>query len=519
MLRPLFETVDEREFTNRAQELAFLWDLTIRARERRAGSQVFIARKGLGKTALLQRFYNDLFSQQTEVVPFFVDLGQFKGPDPTPLTVRGFMKFYVRTLATQYLAFHLKEGGMLEAEPDERGLLTILQAHEPLIPQAPFVAQYLRRSLEMTVTNYRDELPSVIKFTRQVLGKADFLPGVLMIDEFQVLTEVVDDQTGLRDNLAQRFQKTAEARWCPMVVTGSAVSLITRTTQGGLLARRFSPYHLQPFSSQHTLEYATRLATYHHVPLHQGVAYTIHWLTGGNPYYIWSLFNSKGLVAAGLSTLEALHTTYEYELATLNGELRNFWDVHFETMVAHLNAQGDALRILYHLATRPGEDFNLHDLADYLGRDPVEVESILTMLERADLVEARLRGLYRHITDPVLADYIIQRYRIVLEQQSFATYLKTLKADFYSKMGSLSRAVGHAAELFTIGLMTRFDGQEVDGAFFGQPGNIILPRFEKVVNRSGVIIEGDHIEFDIVAEGEEETWLVEVRHRQRPLGP
>jgi len=284
---------------------------------------------------------------------------------------------------------------------------------------------------------------------------------------------------------------------------------------------RFSAYHLQPFNQNHTLEYATKLAKLNRLYLNEGLSYLLYELTGGNPYYIWCLLNSISLAANNqpISTQEELRTLYEYELNTRNGKIRNFWDVHFDLTADLLNGSGDSLRILYHLAIQEKEETNVQDIAAYLGRDFVDVERILNNLEQADLVERSLSRLYERITDPVLADYIIQRYRTALEQDSMAGYLAKFRQDFDRKMGSMSRAIGHAAELFTLGLLDRFNGQAVDAqSCLGQAGIINLPRFTAIQNRSGIIIEGEHIEIDIVAESLESTWLVEVRHRQQPQG-
>ncbi|MBL7064990.1 MAG: ATP-binding protein [Anaerolineae bacterium] len=517
MIKPLFEVVDEREFTDRDEELAFLWRLVERARDRRGYSYAVIARKGMGKTALLQRFYNDLFTQQDEVVPFYVSFAEFRadrGAKRFPLTT--FIEYYFTTLVRQYIAFRLRRPELVQEYHHTIPTLQKLAADAGLdeleTPLAAFCSLWEEK-------RFNHLLYYVIRFTRNFLGKQDRAPGLLIIDEFQVLVHIWDAEIAQIRDITDIYQQTAEAKWCPMVVTGSAVSLITETVMGGLLARRFGPYPLEPFDSEHSVEYAINLATLNHVPLHEGVAYAIHTLTGGNPHYVWCLLNSDALTGAGLTSLDLLYKVYEYEMNDPKGKLRGFWDVHFSTMARRVNAQGDALRLLYHLATHPAEEFNIHGMAAYFQREVSEVEEIMAMLEQADLVEWWIKGLYRRITDPVLADYIVQRYSTVLEQKSFAAFIAGFEADFRRKMGSLSNAVGHAAELFTIGLLTRFDGQEVEGrrCFGVEEGSVTLPRFDSVVNRSGIIFEGDHVEFDVVAEGKKETWLVEVRHRQKPL--
>ncbi len=39
-----------------------------------------LRQKGVGKTAVLMRLYNDLFTKQDDVVPFFLTFAPYKGP-------------------------------------------------------------------------------------------------------------------------------------------------------------------------------------------------------------------------------------------------------------------------------------------------------------------------------------------------------------------------------------------------------------------------------------------------------
>jgi hypothetical protein len=66
--------------------------------------------------------------------------------------------------------------------------------------------------------------------------------------------------------------------------------------------------------------------------------------------------------------------------------------------------------------------------------------------------------------------------------------------------------------------MMSFAGQEVDAAavFNVDAGILKLPKFTKVKHRTGLVIKGEMIEFDLLTEGEE-SWLVEVRYRKKPV--
>jgi len=102
-LAPLEEFVSVEEFTNRKQELAFLWSLAAQAQQRSSPSYALIARKGMGKTALMLEFYRQLFTQQKEVVPFFVSFAEYRDKaGVVQLTMEEFISKLFLTFAFQY---------------------------------------------------------------------------------------------------------------------------------------------------------------------------------------------------------------------------------------------------------------------------------------------------------------------------------------------------------------------------------------------------------------------------------
>jgi hypothetical protein len=429
--QPLIEVVDESEFTDRQEELAFLWNLAMKAKKRLASSYTLIARKGVGKTAVLRRLYNRLFLEQTEVIPFYVSLGEFKnGRGAERLTVSEFTHYYFVTLMKQYIGFRTRDAALVRKTRMEIEELEQIAQHRGLHELGDWFATY--RGLRKP-GNYHQALYYALDFTFTHLYQMG-LAGLLIVDEFQVLTMLWDELSGQWRDITDAFQQAAEARWCPMVVSGSAVSLISRTVFGGLLARRFGPYYLYPFPAHYSVEYALKLAQLQGVKLSDAVAYEIHSLTGGNPYYIWCLFNSLGLQDNNLSTLEQLRQVYEYEMTEPASKLRGFWDTHFFEYTDKIGETTVSLPLLYYLATHPGQDIGLDELtaASHI-EDKFQVRRILLELEEADLV-VRDVGRYVGITDPVLADYIARAYKDLFEGPDLAKYKQFLTQEFWHKL-------------------------------------------------------------------------------------
>jgi DNA-binding MarR family transcriptional regulator len=280
------------------------------------------------------------------------------------------------------------------------------------------------------------------------------------------------------------------------------------------LARRFGPYYLDPFAPQHGLEYAYKLSRKQQVELSEEAAAEIHRLTGGNPYYLWCFFNSLGLEERDLSTREKVQELYFFETTDLEGKIRQFWDTHFNAFSDKINGERIGLQALHQLAVAKKE-VRVEEIAATLEVEPERVRRALKNLESADLIQRQSGAIYYNITDPILAAYIEREYQTEVAGKSLQFFVKSQRKSLRKQLGSAARLLGEAAELYTRHLLMSFDGQEVDAAaiFHLGFGNLRLPKFNKVEHRTGLVLEGEMIEFDLLAEGEE-TWLVEVRYRK-----
>jgi predicted transcriptional regulator len=512
MEKPLIELVDEQEFTNREKELKKFWNLAMKAKRKNGSSFALIARKGVGKTAVLMRLYNDLFTKQDEVVPFFLTFAPYKEPSEK-LTVTIFNEYYFTTVIKQYIAFRLRRPEMVEDSID----LDIL---------SDLVMKNGLEELEKWFISYQRLHNDSLEAVRRMVAQMTFYlmhkqAGLLMIDEFQLLTQVWDEVLGMSRDTTGVFQRPAEAKWCPMLVSGSAVSLTEQTVLTSVLARRFRLDYLEPFEQNHTVEYVSKLAHINHLNCSDEVMSTIQTLTGGNPFYIKCLLDSDCLEDNNLSTPEKLLKVYEDEISQKKGSLRDFWDTHFSVYGDKLNGEDTVAKAMYFLSLHPGKDIGTHEIAEAIGENTVKTRKILQNLYDADLVERNSLWRYVGITDPVLADYIKRVYKEQIERQSSEEYQKFLEEEYWKKLGSLNRRIGELAELYLMMLMEKFNHQFVDAKkVFGiDEGKVKLPLFNgKIEKRSGKIIEGHPIEFDLIARSEQENWFVEVKYWKKPVG-
>jgi hypothetical protein len=468
----------------------------------------------MGKTALMLEFYRQLFTQQKKIVPFFVSFAEYQSrPGVVQLTLEQFISKLFVTFAFQYGAF---KSGRFSVPPELPELPSKQKEFFASCGDSQLEEEFLGH-LEALETGAVDAaFQHAIRFASSITSRRGEA-GIVMVDEFQVLTKIYDDRYKNFRNITEWFQKPAEARWCPMVVSGSAVSLVVETVMGGLLARRFGPYYLYPFNQQHSLEYAYKLSRKKQVRLSEEAAAEIHRLTGGNPYYIWCFFNSLGLKERNLSTVAKVETLYTFETIAPEGKIRQFWDSHFNAFSDKINDDKIGFQVLYQLAVAK-EEARVEEIAATLGVEIDKVHRAMKNLEQADLIERKSGWIYHRITDPILAAYVAREYQTSVAGQRVEAFIQAQLQDLHRQRGSAARLLGEAAELYTRHLLLSFSGQEVDAAaiFNLDPGKMRLPKFTKVEHRTGLVIEGEMIEFDLLAEGEE-TWLVEVRYRKTPV--
>jgi DNA-binding Lrp family transcriptional regulator len=516
-LAPFEEFIGAEEFTNRKPELEFLWSLADQATRRTAPSYAIIARKGMGKTALMLEFYRQLFTQRQKVVPFYVSFAEYKDkPGRVQLSLKQFISILFTNFAFQYGAFKSEKFSSPPALPRT---VTKQKKFFASLEDRLLEEEYLDHLHALETNDIHNAFHHAIDFAMMMTSRRGEA-GIVMIDEFQVLTEVYDEGLAQFVDITAAFQKAAEARWCPMVVSGSAVSLVVDTVMGGLLARRFGPYYLDPFDQQHSLEYAYKLSRKQQVKLSEEAAVEIYRLTGGNPYYIWCFFNSLGLKENDLSTLEKIAELYTFETIDRQGKIRQFWDTHFKAVSDKINEDKIGLQALHQLAVAK-QEARAEEVAAVLGVQPEKVLRALKNLEEADLIERQTGSIfpvYDRIKDPILAAYVEREYQTGLVGQRLDSFIQAQFQAIRQRAGRAARSVGEAAELNTRLLLLSFAGQEVDATavFNLEAGNLRLPKFNKVEHRTGLVIEGEMIEFDLLAEGEE-TWLVEVKYRKTPV--
>ncbi|MCP4681795.1 MAG: hypothetical protein GY864_05660, partial [Desulfobacterales bacterium] len=141
-------------------------------------------------------------------------------------------------------------------------------------------------------------------------------------------------------NLPATYDRQAQSRKAPMLVSGSAVTLIFSTVMGGSLGGRFGFKYVKPLSVpdgaallHQTLKYYAPDQT---VTPEQALYASAQ--VGGHPYYLYCLAVSD-CEDKGFGNEKAIDRVIRYEIE--KGKIYGFWLTHFRDNRKHLNADDD----------------------------------------------------------------------------------------------------------------------------------------------------------------------------------
>jgi len=524
--------VPEELFTNRDEEFRWLeqW-LTWASEFKTLASVALIGPRRMGKTAILGRLYDKLFWEQDKIAPFMFSVDE-RGETLEQLASRYYFEFI-----RQYVAFKTKALELMEDDVDSKDIVATALAHqldwvEDKMPrmslrESESPSRFWRRAMSIP----RD---TAIKYGTQV---------VVMIDEFQWLNDRVYEDAERRylaGKLTSSFQNYADFWAAPMIVAGSAVTIMSSHVLSGALIGRFQTTKIGPMSIDDGVELAVKASRFYNIQTTLECARLISKITDGHPYYITQAFRSR-MPDKDLTTPEGVEKVYEYELT--QGEIREFWLEHFNQNMEKINADRTSKRIIFYLlnwaeTTDREEQESLGGLlprkiAQDLGLEEEETTARLKLLKEADVLErGKAINLYRGLRDDMLARCLRMEYeheildvtRERIEKnviEKLRAKVRELSSERDLHEGRLRNLIGQAAQAMVQQVMQRgFNNQKVDGKYFGAEEQVFLPEMSRVyptlVQVEGS--EGHQIDnYGIPKDESHPHWITEQKNWAKPV--
>jgi hypothetical protein len=392
-------------------------------------SRAILARRKTGKTCLVQRIFNRLWSDNGMVIPFYFAFEENKIWFPD-LAIK-----YYRTFASQYISF-LERNETLVTDP--LSLAEIREYGKAKVIK-PFVAD-VELLLENHQVNGHHNLMWDAACSAPHRLAAVFDRRVLVIlDEFQYITKFIHHdekfQDSADDTLAGSYHNLAESKVAPMLVTGSYPSWLLDIFSKYLEAGRLRPMRLSPYlSAQAGLEAVYQYALSLGEEITNETAEQINQLCFSDPFFISCVIDSD-YPNKDLTTAEGVIETVTYEISDRQSEMSKTWNEYLYLTLQRVNDR-HAKSLLLFLHKYPDRYWTPAELKQRLQLEDLSVSEIqkrLLALAEADVIEQGTSDIdFRGLQDGTL--HLIIRNRL---EKEINDSVFDLKQEFHDKLADL----------------------------------------------------------------------------------
>jgi len=518
---PVEEMVHEDEFTDRVELLRELEQWVKAISRMGSWSTALMAPRRIGKTVLLDRLVNTVFFKpEYQVAPFYFKMTREKR------TLKKFLLEYATTFFRQYLAYCEQDPVLFRNKKmGLEKLLTYQTTHKAALLAQESIGDFLERY------NHHGDEDALIHWDAFIcepeqLASYTNIRVAVIIDEFQDLKFYIYDmpQELFSDmdskgrlngpgaiNLPATYDRQAQSRKAPMLVSGSAVTLIFRTVMGGPLGGRFDFMYIKPLSIPdgaalllNTLKYyAPYKVTTPELALYASTQ------VGGHPYYLYCLATSK-CEGKSFEDEKAIDRVIRYEIE--NGKIFGFWQTHFDNNRKYINADDDlelGKKIIYYFTQYNNQPVDIKAIASKLKVPKQAVEQKIEKLYLADLVY-RTAARYYTFNDITLMRFIQFVYeqdlegidKIDLSQQNL---MNTLKGKFLEMVVEVS--------------MMKFNHELLPGSWFGQTREVEVPLFQVVKTMTVKGSKTPPYQIDVLGKEQKrhKVWLCECKYTKTPM--
>ncbi len=388
-------------FTGRKEELAYFLQWIEKIKERKSQSSAIMARRKMGKTAIMERLFNITFHKNDGVIPFYYEVKESK------IWVVDFCRDFFLTFIYQYIAFKSRKTEYLTPE----GKNDFAKAKNAAVNEGLDYLAGIIESVEYAIAHDQiDSLWETVRVAPHTIAarRKEFI--LQMVDEFQFLNSMIYwDKAKSEEQLANTFVggylSTAESKIAPLLVSGSWVGWLMNTLIT-MLPARFDFHFLKGMPHEEAYEMVFKYSHAFDTPVSEETAFAIVELCEGSPFYISSIFRSN-FKHKNLTSIKGLTGTMEYETLNPQGKIKSTWMEYVTSAFGQVNRK-NAKRIVLYLCKHRDREVTRAELIKELelNMDDTELETKLEALVMADIIDRGqtnydYRGVQDNIFDKV----------------------------------------------------------------------------------------------------------------------
>jgi hypothetical protein len=434
-------------FVGRTEEMAYFLKWITNIKKEMSQSTAILARRKMGKTALMERLFNITFYKNDGVIPFYYEIKE------TEMWVLDFCKSFFLTFIYQYIAFKSRNPEYLNinrtsdfdealkiAKKEKLGYLS------GIIKDAARAADH--ESIDILWEIAR-EAPKTI-----AAGRNEFI--IQLIDEFQFLNSMIywdKTKTKLADKLAGGYLSTAESKIAPLLVSGSWVGWLMNLLNM-MLPARFEYHYLENMPESEALEMVFKFSQFFEVPVTEETAYLLVQITEGSPFYISSVIRSL-CPNKDIKTIDGLTRALEFETLNDRGKIKATWMEYIASAFPKINDR-NTKNIVLHLSKYRDRELTREEILKDLDlhMSDGELERKLKALVKSGIIKQGAtnfdyQGVQDNIFDKVFRGVYqkeIDHFDLKIIGKEYSETLEKLKSKYNLLLGKFNYQKGIFAE-------------------------------------------------------------------------
>ncbi|MDQ1355570.1 MAG: hypothetical protein QG657_5880 [Acidobacteriota bacterium] len=366
-------------FTGRKEELTYFLKWIDDIKEEKSQSTALLARRKMGKTALIERLFNITFFKNDGVIPFYYEVREAK------MWVVDFCQDFFLTFIYQYIAFKSRKPGYLDPENRSDFGKTIEIAKQEGLD---YLCGIIEGAAHAVAHEKIDILWNIAREAPKTIAARQKEYIVQMIDEFQFLNAMIywdKDKKNPADSLAGGYLSTAESKVAPLLVSGSWVGWLMNLLKM-MLPARFRYYPLENMPQDEAVEMVYKYSQFFDTPVTEETAYLVAEMAEGSPFYISSIFRSL-YKQKDLCTAKGLTEILEFETLNNQGNIKLTWMEYVNAAFNKVNDR-NAKKIVLHLFKHKDRELTRADLLEQLNLDMTdeELEMKMEALVKGDII-------------------------------------------------------------------------------------------------------------------------------------
>jgi hypothetical protein len=434
-------------FTGRKEELGYFLKWIDDIKERKSQSISVLARRKMGKTAIMERLFNITFFKNHGIIPFYYEIKEKN------VWIGDFCQDFFLTFIYQYIAYKSRKPEYLKPESrsdfEEVAKIARKEGLDYLVGIIKDAAHAVDHEKIDILWDIAREAPQTIAFRQK-----EFI--VQMIDEFQFLNAMIyrDKETRIpAQDLAGGYLSTAESKIAPLLVSGSWVGWLMNLLKS-MLPARFRYYPLGNMPQDEAVEMVYKYSQFFDTPVTEETTYLIAQMAEGSPFYISSIFRSL-YKRKDLCTVQGLTETLEFETLNNQGNIKLTWMEYVNASFKKINDR-NAKKIVLHLFKHKDRELTRKEILDDLNLEisDEKLEEKMEALVKGDIIEQgvsnyRYRAVGDNIFDKVFRGVYqdeIEHFDIHDIKKEYTQSFEKLKRRYRRLQGKYNCQEGYFAE-------------------------------------------------------------------------